>query len=200
MRTLAMDFPNDPKVNSIADQYLFGPSLLINPITEFKATKRQVYLPAGTSWINFDTGKREQGGRTITADAPLARMPVFVRAGAIIPRTVVQQYVDQQPDAPLTIEVYTGADGTFSLYEDAGRDYGYERGEFSRIPLQWNDKTGELQLGQRQGQWPGMQATREVRVRFVSGPRGDNGALEPKADVTVRYDGSAQVVKQPKGR
>jgi alpha-D-xyloside xylohydrolase len=200
MRTLAMDFPNDPKVNSIADQYLFGPSLLINPITEFKATKRQVYLPAGTSWINFDTGKREQGGRTISADAPLARMPVFVRAGAIIPRTVVQQYVDQQPDAPLTIEVYTGADGTFSLYEDSGRDYGYERGEYSRIPLQWNDRTGELQLGQRQGQWPGMQATREVRVRFVSGPRGDNGALEPKADVTVRYDGSAQVVKQLKGR
>lgn len=200
MRTLAMDFPDDPKVRDIADQYLFGPSLLINPITEFKATQRQVYLPGGTSWINFDTGQREQGGRTITVDAPLARMPVFVRAGAIIPRTVVQQYVDERPDAPLTIEVYTGADGAFSLYEDAGRDYGYERGEFSRIPLAWNDKTGELSLGQRQGQWPGMPASRDVRVRFVSGPRGDNGALEPKADVTVRYDGSAQVVQLPKDR
>jgi alpha-D-xyloside xylohydrolase len=196
LRALAMDFPGDAKVHAINDQYLFGPAFLINPVTEFKATSRKVYLPAGTSWIDFDSGKRYQGGQTITADAPLARTPVFVRAGAIVPRTLVQQYVDEKPDAPLTLEVYTGADGEFSVYEDNGRNYGYERGESSRIPLAWNDKTGELSIGARAGQYPGMQASREIRVRWVEGPRGDNGALEPAADTTVRYEGKPLVVKK----
>lgn len=199
LRALAMDFPQDAKVNSIDDQYLFGPAFLINPITSFKATQRPVYLPAGTRWINFDTGERHDGGQTITAAAPLSRMPVFVRAGAIVPRTVVQQYVDEQPDAPITIEVYTGADGQFSLYEDNGRNYGYERGESSRIPLRWNEASGELSLGAREGRYPGMREQREIRVRWVSGPRGDNGEIEPKADVSVQYDGRAQVVKRPQG-
>lgn len=199
LRALAMDFPGDAKVHAINDQYLFGPAFLVNPVTEFKATSRKVYLPAGTSWIDFDSGKRYQGGQTITADAPLARTPVFVRAGAIVPRTIVQQYVDEKPDAPLTIEVYTGADGKFSLYEDNGRNYGYERGESSRIPLSWNDKTGELSIGARAGQYPGMQASREIRVRWVDGPRGDNGALEPATDTTVRYEGKPLVVKRAPG-
>ncbi|MGY1521984.1 TIM-barrel domain-containing protein [Luteimonas sp. A482] len=197
LRGLAMDFPGDAKARDIADQYLFGPAFLVAPVTEFKATSREVYLPAGTQWIDFETGKRFDGGQTITADAPLQRMPLFVRAGSIVPRTVVQQYVDEKPDAPLTIEVYTGADGSFSLYEDNGRSYGYERGESARIPLAWDEKKGELSIGAREGEYPGMQVTREVRVRFVDGPRGDNGALEPAADVTVRYDGAAQVVGRP---
>ncbi len=197
LRTLAMDFPNDPKVKDIADQYLFGPAFLVAPVTTFKATTREVYLPAGATWIDFETGTRHEGGQTIAAAAPLARIPVFVRAGSIVPRTVVQQYVDEKPDAPLTIEVYTGADGTFSLYEDQGRSYGYERGEFSRIPLSWNEASGELSIGAREGSWPGMQANREVRVRFVAGPRGDNGAIEPATDATVQYDGNALVVKRP---
>lgn len=194
LRALAMDFPDDPEVRDIADQYLFGPAFLVAPVTEFEATRREVYLPAGTSWIDFDTGQRHDGGRTIDAAAPLERTPVFVRAGSIVPRTVVQQYVDEIADAPLTIEVYTGADGRFSLYEDAGRDYGYERGEFSRIPLAWDEARDELTVGAREGAYPGMQAEREIRVRWIDGPRGDNGALEPAADTTLRYDGSAVVV------
>jgi alpha-D-xyloside xylohydrolase len=198
LRTLAMDFPSDPKVRDIADQYMFGPAFLVAPVTTFKATTRPVYLPAGTSWIDFQTGKRYDGGQTIDASAPLQRMPLFVRAGSIVPRTVVQQYVDEQPDAPLTIEVYTGADGTFSLYEDNGRSYGYERGESSRIPLAWNEKTGELRIGAREGRYPGMVDQREIRVRFIDGPRADAGTLEPAADVTVRYDGKAQAVRFPR--
>lgn len=194
LRALAMDFPDDAKARDVADEYLFGPALLVAPVTKFKATSRPVYLPAGSSWIDFETGRRYDGGQTIEAAAPLQRMPLFVRAGSIVPRTVVQQYVDEQPDAPLTIEVYTGADGAFSLYEDNGRNYGYERGESSRIPLAWSQAKGELSIGRREGAYPGMPAQREIRVRFVDGPRGDNGALEPVADVTVRYDGSAQVV------
>ncbi len=194
LRALAMDFPEDAKARDVADQYLFGPAFLVAPVTQFKATSREVYLPAGAQWIDFETGQRHEGGQTITAAAPLQRMPLFVRAGSIVPRTVVQQYVDEQPDAPLTIEVYTGADGSFSLYEDNGRSYGYERGESARIPLSWNEADGELSIGAREGAYPGMAAGREIRVRFIDGPRGDNGALEPAADVTVRYDGAAQVV------
>ena len=169
LRALAMDFPQDAKARGVADQYLFGPAFLVAPVTAFKATSREVYLPAGAQWIDFETGKRFDGGQTITANAPLQRMPLFVRAGSIVPRTVVQQYVDEQPDAPLTIEVYTGADGTFSLYEDNGRNYGYERGESARIPLAWDQAAGELRIGAREGAYPGMAATREVRVRFVDG-------------------------------
>lgn len=199
LRTLAMDFPADAKVRDIADQYLFGPAFLVAPVTAFKATHRPVYLPAGTSWIDFHTGQRHAGGQTIEAAAPLERSPLFVRAGSIVPRTVVQQYVDEKPDAPVTLEVYTGADGSFSLYEDQGRNYGYERGESSRIPLAWNEKRGELVIGARQGQYPGMQAQREIRVRWVDGPRDGVGELEPAADTTIRYDGKAVTVRRPRG-
>ena len=198
LRALAMDFPSDAKARGIADQYLFGPAFLVAPVTEFRTTSREVYLPAGASWIDFETGQRHEGGQTVTAAAPLQRMPLFVRAGSIVPRTVVQQYVDEQPGAPLTIEVYTGADGSFSLYEDNGRSYGYERDESARIPLAWDEQRGELSIGAREGAYPGMAASREIRVRFVDGPRGDNGALEPAADVTVTYDGGALTVGRPK--
>src|SRR5690606_16067170 len=193
------DFPQDAKARDIADQYLFGPAFLVAPVTEVKATSREVYLPAGARWIDFETGKRFEGGQTITADAPLQRMPLFVRAGSIVPRTVVQQYVDEKPDAPLTIEVYTGADGSFPLYEDNGRNYGYERGEFARIPLSWNEARGELVIGAREGGYPGMRDQREIRVRWIDGPREDAGALEPQADASVRYTGEAVTVRRPRG-
>lgn len=198
MRSLAMDFPGDAKVRDINDQYLFGPAFLVAPVTAFKATQRPVYLPAGSAWYDFYTGQRHEGGQTLQAAAPLERMPLFVRAGAIVPTGPVQQYVDEKKDAPLTLVVYTGADGEFSLYEDDGKGYGYEKGEFSRIPLKWNEKSGELSIGARQGTFPGMQAKREVRVRWISGPRADAGALEPAADTTVQYDGKAIAVKAVK--
>ena len=199
LRTMSMDFPDDMKARGIADQYLFGPAFLVAPVASFKATSRPVYLPAGSSWIDFETGKRHEGGQTIEAAAPLQRMPLFVRAGSIVPRTVVQQYVDEQPAAPLTIEVYTGTDGSFSLYEDEGRNYGYERGESSRIPLAWNEAAGELSIGARQGRYPGMQAEREIRVRWIDGPRDDAGAVEPAADRTLRYTGQALSVRRTGG-
>lgn len=189
MRGLPMDFPHDPKVADIDDEYLFGPAFLVAPVTRFGATSRKVYLPAGTSWIDFNSGARHAGGQTIDAAAPLQRMPLFVRAGAIVPMTQVQQYVDQIPDAPLTVVVYTGADGRFSLYEDDGTGYGYEQGEFSRIPLQWDQASGVLRIGAREGRWPGMQDRRTIHVRFVDGQRDDAGALEPAADASVEYRG-----------
>ncbi|MFT4257694.1 MAG: glycoside hydrolase family 31 protein [Pseudoxanthomonas sp.] len=196
LRALAMDFPKDAKVRDIADEYLFGPAFLVAPVTAYQATSRPVYLPAGSDWYDFETGQRHAGGQTLDAAAPLQRMPLFVRAGSIVPRTVVQQYVDQVPDAPLTIDVYAGADGAFSLYEDDGRNYGYERGESSRIPLAWNDTAGELSIGKREGSYPGMVAKRQIRVRFIDGPRADAGAVEPETDASVQYDGRALVVKK----
>lgn len=200
MRGLAMDFPGDAKVRDINDQYLFGPAFLVAPVTEFKATQRPVYLPAGSAWYDFHSGQRHEGGQTLQAAAPLERMPLFVRAGAIVPTGPVQQYVGEKADAPLTVVVYTGADGEFSLYEDDGKGYGYEKGEFSRIPMNWNDKTGELTLGAREGTFPGMQANREIRVRWISGPRADAGALDPATDATVQYDGKAVAVSRPAGQ
>ncbi|HBK47246.1 MAG TPA: alpha-xylosidase [Xanthomonadaceae bacterium] len=199
MRGLPMDFPHDPKVADLNDEYLFGPSFLVAPISEFGATSRQVYLPAGTRWIDFATGKRYEGGQAIDAAAPIERMPLFVRAGAIVPTGPVQQYVDEQPDAPLTVVVYTGADGRFSLYEDAGTDYGYEKGEFSRIPLAWDEAKRSLTIGKREGSWPGMQARRTINVRFVDGPREDAGALEPKVDASVQYTGKPLSVPFKRG-
>jgi len=196
MRGLMMDFPNDPKVADINDQYLFGPAFLVAPVTEFGATSRKVYLPAGTSWIDFNSGTRYDGGQTITAAAPIERMPLFVRAGSIVPTGPVQQYVDEKADAPLTIVVYSGADGAFSLYEDDGKGYGYEQGEFSRIPLAWDEAKGELRIGKRDGSWTGMQAKRTIQVRFVDGPREDAGALEPKIDASVQYSGKPVSVKR----
>lgn len=195
MRGLPMDFPHDPKVADLNDQYLFGPAFLVAPVGEFGATSRQVYLPAGSSWIDFATGKRYPGGQRIEAAAPIERMPLFVRAGSIVPTGPVQQYVDQQTDAALTLVVYTGADGEFSLYEDNGKDYGYEKGEYSRIALHWDQARGVLSIGARQGQWPGMPAKRTFKVRFVDGPRADAGALEPATDASVTYTGKPVEVK-----
>ncbi len=200
MRGLPMDFPNDAKVADINDEYLFGPAFLVAPVTTFGATSRSVYLPAGTSWIDFNSGTRYAGGQTIDAAAPLERMPLFVRAGSIVPTTTVQQYVDETPDAPLTLVVYTGADGQFSLYEDDGKGYGYEKGEFSRIPLQWSEAKGILSVGAREGGWPGMQERRTLKVRFVDGLRADAGALEPEVDATVQYDGAVLTVARKRGK
>lgn len=196
MRGLVMDFANDPKVANINDQYMFGPSLLINPVYEYKARSRSVYLPAGTEWYNFYTGERMQGGQTINADAPLTRMPIFVKAGAIIPTGPDIEYVYEKPDGPITLNVYTGADGAYELYEDDGKTYEYENGAYSRIPMVYNDKTGTLTIGDREGSFAGMPTKRSIRVRWFNGPRKDAADFQGKADKTVEYTGSMITIKK----
>jgi alpha-D-xyloside xylohydrolase len=168
MRPLVMDFRNDAKAREITDQYMFGPAFLVNPVTEFKARTRQVYLPAGTAWYDFWTGKQTAGGQTIAADAPFDRLPLYVRAGAIVPIGPEQQYIGEKPDAPITLYVYAGANGRFSLYEDDGTSYGYERGEFARIPITWNDAARTLTIGARSGSFPGMAVNRTFNVVLVT--------------------------------
>ena len=168
MRPLVMDFREDAKARELTDEYMFGQAFLVSPVTEYKARTRQVYLPAGTDWYDFWTGKTVKGGQTLAADAPLDRLPLYIRAGSIVPVGPEQQYVGEKPNAATTLYVYGGANGHFSLYEDDGHSYGYERGEFARIPIDWNDSTGTLTIGARSGSYPGIAASRTFSVVLVS--------------------------------
>ncbi|KQW93653.1 alpha-xylosidase [Massilia sp. Root418] len=197
MRGLVMDFPADEQVKDIKDQYLFGHSLMVAPVHVYGARERSVYMPKGASWYDFDTGEVHQGGAAVTVKAPYGRIPVLVKAGAILPMGPVTQYVDERPDAPLTLNVYTGADGSFSLYEDDGVTNAYTRGEFSRIPLSYNDKTGTVTIGARTGRYKGMVAKREFRVRFIKPGMSTSQGLDDAGTVqhTVSYEGKAITVR-----
>lgn len=186
MRALGMDFPGDPKAWSIPDEYLFGPAFLVAPVTEAKAEFRQVYLPAGSQWINFWSGQRENG--QIKAQAPLGILPLFVRAGSIVPFGPDLQYASEKPADPIELRIYPGADGTFSLYEDEGDNYNYEHGACARIPFVWNDQSRTLKIGPRRGEFPGMLRERTFRVVLVAPGIGTGIEASSKA-TEVRYRG-----------
>ncbi len=197
MRGLAMDFPADTTARKIDDQYLFGDAFLVTPVTEYKARTRSVYFPGTALWYDFATGATHRGGTRASVAAPFERMPLFVRAGAIVPMGPVTQYVDAAREAPLTITVYTGANGHFSLYEDDGRSTEYKAGAFSRIPLAYDDKTGAVTIGAREGKgWAGMPTSRTIRVKWVvpGKPVGDETAY----DAQVSYNGAAIIVARPR--
>lgn len=191
MRPLVMDFPNDPRARDLADEYLFGPAFLVAPITAYQARSRPVYLPETPGgWYDFWTGGAVAGGQTVEAPAPYDAMPVHVRAGAIIPFGPEQQYVDEKPADPITLFIYTGADGSFSLYEDDGTSYAYERDEFARIPIRWDNGTRTLVLGHRIGSFPSMWIERTIEVVLMTPNRPVPFSFTPKVDRRVRYDGS----------
>jgi len=143
MRALPLDFPNDPKVADMGDEYMFGPAFLVAPITDQGATSREVYLPAGTDWYNFWTNERVKGGQTITVPAPIDTIPLFVRAGSIIPLGVPVEST-HQVQAIRAVRVYPGADGDFTLFSDDGTTYAYEKGKDSVTRLHWDDATQTL--------------------------------------------------------
>ncbi|HTL71664.1 MAG TPA: DUF5110 domain-containing protein, partial [bacterium] len=190
MRAFGMDFPGDAKAWGISNEYMFGPAFLVAPVTEAKATSRSVYLPGGTSWVNFWTGENLKGGRQVTVVAPVETLPLLVRAGSIVPLGPDLQYAMQKPADPIELRVYPGADGSFTLYEDEGDSYRYEKGVYATIPISWKDKTKTLTIGARTGQFPGMLTNRTFNVVWVSAGHGNGVGLTPKPDAVVNYNGS----------
>jgi alpha-D-xyloside xylohydrolase len=191
MRHLVFDYPNDPNVFDIDDQFLFGPAILVNPVTSAGVTSRTVYLPTG-SWYDFWTGSPISGGTTITAPAPLSEIPLYVKAGSIMPMGPFIQYATESID-PLEIRVYRGVDGSFTLYEDEGDTYDYENGEYSLIPFTWNEATQELTIGARTGTYDGMPMNRTFNVVWVDADHGAGVELATP-DETVTYSGAPVVV------
>jgi alpha-D-xyloside xylohydrolase len=179
----------------VRDQFLFGKAFLVAPVHQFKARARPVYLPAGASWYDFHTGARLEGGQKVDAAAPLDRMPLYVRGGSIVPVGPEIQYSAEKPGAPITLLVFTGADGSFDLYEDDGVSYGYEKGEFSRIPMRYDAASGTLTIGERAGSYPGMPEERTFNVRWIKDGAKAPSDLDAKADASVSYKGAAVTLK-----
>lgn len=195
MRAVALDFPDDPATHGLDDQFLLGPSLLVCPVTTPMfygpgsrplagvEQSREVHLPAGCDWYDFRTGERHRGGQRITAAAPLDSIPVFVRAGSILPLGPELQSTAETSADPIELRVYPGADADFVLYDDAGDGSGYERGEHALIALRWSEERQQLAIGQRQGSFPGMAGSVKFRVDFVGGPA---------SPLLLAYDGQEQ--------
>ena len=204
MRSLAFDFKNDPKVNSIPDQYMFGPAFLVNPVTErmyslpsnIPAEKtRSVYLPKSTIWYDFWTGKTLEGGQTIDANAPIETIPLYIRAGSIVPMGEFLQYATEKPGGMIELRIYTGADGQFELYEDENDNYNYEKGKYATIGIRWNDKTMMLNIDQRKGIFNGMVKDRKFNVVLVRPGVGTGVGITSKVDATIQYTGNSMGVK-----
>jgi alpha-D-xyloside xylohydrolase len=195
MRALAMDFPGDARARNIGDQFLFGPAILVNPVTEPGATSRHLYLPSA-KWYDFWTGSAVAGGVAVDADAPLARMPLYVRAGSIVPMGPELQYSNEKPEDPIELRVYAGANGSFTLYEDENDTYDYEKGSYATIPIVWDDAAKTLTIGARAGKFPGMLETRTFRIVFVGAGHGIGIDPTEQADKIVTYSG-AQIVARP---
>ncbi|MBT2134960.1 DUF5110 domain-containing protein [Croceibacterium sp. LX-88] len=190
MRPLVMDFASDRRVWNLDDEYLFGPALLVAPVSEFAARERKVYLPDGADWFDAASGQRLAGGQEVVATAPRERMPLFVKAGSIVPLGRDVQWTGEDPQGPLTVHVFPGADGAFSLYEDQGEDLGYAREEFARIRFAWDDAARKLTIGTRAGSFPGMAGIRRIGV-VVHGDRQGGAVFDREPGRWVEYDGKA---------
>ncbi len=189
MRPLVMDFSLDRTARELNDEYMFGPALLVAPITEYKKRARQVYLPAATTWYDYWTGLPAASGN-ISAPAPYDQIPVFVRAGSIIPYGPVMQYVAEKPSDPTTLYIYAGSDGQFGLYEDEGTTFAYEKGAFTQIPIHWDDKANTLTIGKRSGSYGGMLVQRTFLIVLVSKAHPNAFSLTSTPLKRVQYTGA----------
>ena len=188
-RPLVMDWRTEPKVRDIGDQFTFGPSILINPVTTEGATTRFVYLPPATRWYDFWSGEILKGDQRILSSAPLDRIPLYIRAGSILPLGPELEYAGEKPNDPIELRIYRGADGEFNLYEDEGDNYNYEKGAYTLTPMHWNDSTSTLTIGARTGTFPGMQSTRIFRVILVDEKHGQGAQVASSFDKEIHYEG-----------
>ncbi|MEP7144716.1 MAG: TIM-barrel domain-containing protein [Ferruginibacter sp.] len=195
MRGLVMDFAKDTAVLNIGDQYMFGPSLLINPVYKYKETKRSLYLPKSAGWFDLYTGKWYAGGQKIIADAPYERMPVFVNAGSIIPFGPELQYTSEKSADTITLNIYTGADASFNLYEDEGTNYNYEKGAYAVIPIKYSEASKTITIGDRKGSFNGMLSKRVFRINIITPAQSKLFDLDAKCDKEIFYQGKKVSVK-----
>lgn len=198
MRPLVMDFPRDPKVLDIGNQYLFGPAIMVTPVTSPGAASQSVYLPdSGAPWYNFWTGETSPAGPSVEVATPVETLPLFVRPGSIIPMGPFLQYSSEKVPDPIELRVYRGADGKFRLYEDECDNYNYEKGKYATIPISWDDAKHTLEIGRRTGGFPGMLKKRTFKIVWISANHGAGIASTETPDAVISYDGAAVKVAGP---
>ena len=210
MRPLVMDFAADNKVQNITNEYMYGSSILVTPITEpmyvtkkddksvedFGTIKTQkVYLPKGAEWYDFWTGDKVQGGKEVKKASPIDIIPLFVKAGTILPFGPKVQYAAEKNWDKLEIRIYAGANAEFTLYEDENDSYNYEKGIYSTIQLKWDEENKTLIIDDRKGSFPGMLKTRTFNVVLVDKLNGTGASLATKFNKSVTYSGKAKSVK-----
>lgn len=187
MRALAMDFTSDSKTHNISDQYMFGPALMACPVYAYKATSRDVYFPENSDWYDYESGQYYTGGQKVNIQAPYERMPLFVKAGSILPMGEDIQHTKQiQKD--ITLKIYAGSNGEFTLYEDEGVNYNYENGAYSMIKIRYDDNAKALTIGSREGGFEGMPQNRNFRIEWIT----KDGKKEPVN--TIAYSGNEVTV------
>ena len=196
MRGLVMDFNGDDKVLDIKDQWMFGSALMACPVGEYQKYSREVYLPKQKGWYDFYTGAYHAGGQTIVADAPYDKIPVFIPEGAILPIGPEMQWSDEKKPELIDLYVYAGKDGSYTLYEDEGTNYNYEKGKYAVIDFKYDDARKQVTIGARKGSFDGMLQKRRFNIILVDKKKqqGVNLAKSPKGKV-VKYAGQAMTVK-----
>ena len=196
MRGLVMDFNGDDKVLNIKDQWMFGSALMACPVGEYQKYSREVYLPKQKGWYDFYTGAYHAGGQTIVADAPYDKIPVFIPEGAILPIGPEMQWSDEKKPELIDLYVYAGKDGSYTLYEDEGTNYNYEKGKYAVIDFKYDDARKQVTIGARKGSFDGMLQKRRFNIILVDQKKqqGVNLAKSPKGKV-VKYAGQAMTVK-----
>ena len=196
MRGLVMDFNGDEKVLDIKDQWMFGSALMACPVGEYQKYSREVYLPKQKGWYDFYTGAYHAGGQTIVADAPFDKIPVFIPEGAFLPIGPEMQWSDEKKPELIDLYVYAGKDGSYTLYEDEGTNYNYEKGKYAVIDFKYDDARKQVTIGARKGSFDGMLQKRRFNIILVDQKKqqGVNLAKSPKGKV-VKYAGQAMTVK-----
>lgn len=189
MRPLVMDFAADENVNNIGDQFMFGPSIMVSPVYQYEARSREIYFPKSSDWYDFYTGELQKGGIRKNVDAPYERIPLFVRTGSIIPFGPEIQYTDEKKADSIKLYVYQGADASFTLYEDEGSNYNYEKNKYALIPMTYDEASRQLIIGERKGEFDGMLQERTFEIIPVS--KNNPQAFNDKAKgITITYNGS----------
>lgn len=195
MRGLVMDFAKDTTVLNIGDQFLFGPSLLVSPVYQYRQRSRELYLPKHAGWYDLYSGKWYAGGQRINAAASYERTPVFVKAGSIIPFGPALQYSSEKAADTITLNIYAGADASFKLYEDEGNNYNYEHGAFSIIPIKYAETGRTVTLEERKGRFTGMLEKRIFRINIITPETARELDPDKHYKKEIRYEGKKIIIK-----